>query len=134
MAEHGLKLRVLERLYQTLRYGDRILLRVHSGRKRIERVAVHDLEFWHGDATGDTERLQEIPQPRLLPAGGFVTPSDQVDEPLVKPIGDQDPQSGAQSRPRHRRHPIAAARLSNQSSAAFEINASPASAPAKAMT
>ena len=53
VAEHGLKLRVLERLQQALSHGDRILLRNHSGRECIERIAIHDFEFWHGDATRD---------------------------------------------------------------------------------
>src|ERR1700751_4128555 len=46
VAEHGLKLRVVERLHQALRHCDRILLRIHSARKGIEGFAIHDLEFW----------------------------------------------------------------------------------------
>src|SRR5205823_2587329 len=94
MSQHRLDLPVVQRVEEPCGDGDGILAPVQPGRERVERRAVHDLEFRHRDAAGDAEIFKQIIEPRLLlPRHGFAA-GDGVDHVLVEEIGDHDPQRG----------------------------------------
>ena len=65
VAEHGLKLGVVERVHQAARDGDRILALAHAAGEGVARVGLDDAELRHGDAAADAQRLEEILQARL---------------------------------------------------------------------
>src|SRR4029077_3002678 len=72
-------------------HGDRIAPLADAAGEGVARLGLDDPERRRGDATADTEVLEEVPDARLGGAVDAAGAGDAVDDRLIGEPGDREP-------------------------------------------
>ena len=102
MTQNRLHLRIVQCVQKPARDGDFRRLFLHPRRIGIQRLRLDDLQCGHGDPARNAQVFQNIIDLRHLLARHGLGTGRGVDDPLVEPESDCDPQPRRHRRPRHR--------------------------------